>query len=107
MVPSWKPHNGNYNYQCCRDASTGKCDDAGSRTLPWYDKDGNPRVDLHRFPNIKGMVARAHGMGLRAGWYMGNYQCAGANDASDLPKLAAGSVRAIKDFGFDSVKLGA
>ena len=69
------------------------------------------------------MVAKAHKLGLRAGWYMGNYQCSGANNqcnhggkrgntslganctAWDMDKLVAGSVKALVDYGFDSVKL--
>lgn len=56
------------------------------------------------------MVAKAHKLGLRAGWYMGNYQCSGANSRSkdqepwDMNRLIAGSVKAIKAYGFDSVK---
>jgi hypothetical protein len=76
--------------------------------LPWYSDgtDGNPYgtpyIDMVRFPDMKGMVKKAHGMGLRAGWYMGNYQCSGANSRSkdqapwDMDKLVAGSVAAIK-----------
>ena len=41
----------------------------------WYDAEGNPQVDRHRFPDLRKMTEKMHGMGLRAGWYMGNYQC--------------------------------
>ena len=61
---------------------------------------GTPQVDRVRFPDMKGMVSKAHGLGLRAGWCecrplggaralvltlrplldMGNYQCSGANN---------------------------
>ena len=52
------------------------------------------------------MVAKAHGLGLRAGWYMGNYQCAdGWPKGADMQALAKGSVDAIARYGFDSVKL--
>jgi hypothetical protein len=69
----------------------------------WYDEKGAPRVDTVRFPNMRGMVQKAHALGLRAGWYMGNYQCA-AGVPNDVPTatLVKGSVRAIADFGFDS-----
>ena len=74
--------------------------------LPWYDQKGAPRVDTVRFPNMRGMVQKAHSLGLRAGWYMGNYQCS-AGVPNDVPTatLVEGSVKAIADFGFDSVKL--
>jgi hypothetical protein len=101
VVPSWLSGD----YQCCKNAQ-GKCDNTGSHVLPWYDDDHRPMVDEHRFPDMKGMVAKAHGLGLRAGWYMGNYQCAdGWPKNADIPALAKGSVDAIKEYGFDSVKL--
>jgi hypothetical protein len=119
VVPSWKPYctskGCDYNYQCCRDAS-GQCNHTGAKSLPWYSDGtdgmpyGTPIFDKVRFPNVKGMVEKAHGMGLRAGWYMGNYQCSGGNSRSkdqppwDMDKLVAGSVDAIKAYGFDSVK---
>jgi hypothetical protein len=34
VIPSWKPYNGDYDYQCCRDAD-GKCITKGAKTLPW------------------------------------------------------------------------
>jgi hypothetical protein len=30
---------------------------------------GTPQVDTVRFPDMKAMVAKAHKLGLRAGWY--------------------------------------
>ena len=43
-----------------------------------------------RFPDLKGMVTKAHDMGLRAGWYFGNFQCR----AGALSHLRNMSVRA-------------
>ena len=64
VVPSWLPGD----YQCCKDQA-GKCNNTGSTVLPWYDPATNaPMVDLHRFPDMRGMVAKAHSLGLRAGW---------------------------------------
>lgn len=130
VVPSWQPRPASagraadYNYQGCRDASGALV--AGSRTIPWYSDGtvasqgpyGTPQVDLVRFPDMHAMVAKAHALGLRAGWYFGNYQCAGANaqcyhggkrgvncSAWDFPRLVQGSVAAIAQYGFDSVKL--
>ena len=41
------------------------------RVRPWRAGPyGTPQWDKHRFPDVKGMVARAHKMGLRVGWYM-------------------------------------
>jgi hypothetical protein len=138
IVPSWKPGperwgpaNGpDYNYQACTNGSGVPV--KGARTIPWYSDGtdpamgpyGTPQVDTVRFPDMKSMVTRAHGLGLRAGWYMGNYQCSGANSQCthggkrgnvslgadcaewDMDKLVAGSVKAMVEYGFDSVKLG-
>ena len=78
--------------------------------LPWYTETGVPVVDTHRFPDLKGMVSKAHGMGLRAGWYFGNYQCRDANHRNNsetpwnMTMLVAASVKATVEYGFDSVK---
>ena len=111
VVPSYKPGTtshgtADWNYQCCLNKTTGICNNTGSKVLPWYDQKGAPRVDTVRFPNMRGMVQKAHSLGLRAGWYMGNYQCS-AGVPNDVPTatLVEGSVKAIADFGFDSVKL--
>ena len=61
MIPSWLVSNG-FDYKGCYPNNT------GSSVVPWYNEDGVPQVDQHRFPDLKGMVAKAHGMGLRAGW---------------------------------------
>ena len=110
-IPSWYTHN-EFDYQGCDNKWHNGTNNTGSKVFPWYDQDGNPKVDTHRFPDLKGMVARAHSMGLRAGWYFGNYQCRGAMNtaANHLPPwnmtlLAEGSARAIAHYGFDSVKL--
>jgi hypothetical protein len=82
VVPSWKPGperwgaaNGpDYNYQSCVDAVGANV--PGSRSIPWYSDGtdpamgpyGTPQVDTVRFPDMKGMVTKAHAMGLRAGW---------------------------------------
>ena len=134
MVSSWEPTtraNGqvDYDYQSCTDGSGVQV--KGARTIPWYSDGtdpamgpyGTPQVDMVRFPDMKAMVSKAHGIGLRAGWYMGNYQCSGANSQCtnggkrgnmslgancsewDMDKLVQGSVKAMVEYGFDSVKL--
>ena len=77
-VPSYAPRqHGNgldYNYQQCVNASGANV--PGSRSIPWYSDGtdpamgpyGTPQVDRERFPDMKGMVSKAHGLGLRAGW---------------------------------------
>ena len=66
VIPSWLVTNG-FDYQSCEN-KTGYPNNTGSTVPPWYAEDGSPRVDMHRFPNLKGMVDKAHAMGLRAGW---------------------------------------
>ena len=48
--------------------------------IPWHSDGtdpaqgpyGTPQWDTHRFPDVRGMVAKGHSLGLRPGWYMGN-----------------------------------
>jgi len=109
VVPSWKPYGNpghlDYNYQCCHDAE-GKCI-KGSTVLPWYEQDGTPLVDKHRFPSLKDMVARGHSKGVRSGWYFGNYQCMGGvyGKPWNMTALVEGSVKMAVDYGFDSMKI--
>lgn len=65
-IPSWATNN-DFDYANCEN-------NTGSTVLPWYDLDGNPQIDLRRFPDLKGMVAKAHDLGLRAGWYFGEHR---------------------------------
>ena len=75
-----------YDYQGCVNATGGKV--PGARNIPWFSDGtdpamgpyGTPQWDLHRFPDVKAMVSKGHGLGLRPGWYHGNYQCSGANN---------------------------
>jgi hypothetical protein len=103
VIPSWYKSGNNLGYMHCIPNNT------GSHVPPWYHDDGTPQVDMHRFPDLKGMNDKFHRMGLRAGWYMGNYQCRDAMQNHepewDMNKLAAGSAAAIKKYGVDSVKL--
>eukprot|EP00729_Bicosta_minor_P009586 gene9586-3145_t len=74
QIPSWYMNN-DYDYQGCENEFHNGTNNTGSHVPPWYDEvTGMPIIDTHRFPDMKGMVAKAHGMGLRAGWYFGNYQ---------------------------------
>ena len=36
----------------------------------FHDADGKPLWNFTTFPDPKGMVAKAHSLGLKAGWYM-------------------------------------
>lgn len=93
VIPTWLVKN-NFDYVGCDNRT-------GSYSYPWYDNTtGAPIFDTHRFPDVKGMNDKMHRMGLRAGWYAGNYQCRGAMSKSpvssgnwDMHKLVAGHGR--------------
>jgi hypothetical protein len=133
QVPSWWMNN-DFDYFGC--GPHGHFNNSGSTVPPWHasvttaDRPyGWPQVDEHRFPDLKGMVAKAHTQGLRAGWYFGNYQCRDAMgngpwdvngkpnctgskathdqkcERWDMARVTEGAVAAIKYYGFDSVKL--
>ena len=42
----------------------------------FHDAQGDPIVDVAKFPSLGGMVAKAHRLGLKAGWYLNNCICA-------------------------------
>lgn len=69
----------------------------------FHDADGNPIVRPDKFPNMKDMTDHAHKLGLTAGWYGNNCICAEKHTADS--KYYVGDVKALNDFGFDSVKL--
>ena len=64
---------------------------------------GRPVVNESRFPSFARMTAKAHALGLTAGWYGNNCLCADGH--SDVPALYEGDVLALLDYGFDSWKL--
>ena len=63
VIPSWLTHN-DFSYLDC-------LNNTGSKVPPWHAPDGTPLVDMHRFPDLRGMTAFAHARGLRPGWYFG------------------------------------
>ena len=46
VIPSWDMNNG-FGYKDCSN-------NTGSTVIPWYNSDGVPQIDLHRFPDLKG-----------------------------------------------------
>merc|ERR1719506_2674094 len=56
------------NWQACgsKDAAPG---------MHYHDKDGNPIVNLEKFPDLGKMVDHAHSKGITAGWYGNNCIC--------------------------------
>eukprot|EP01045_Picozoa_sp_COSAG04_P017545 COSAG04_NODE_1559_length_6350_cov_13.193827_1_plen_210_part_00 len=68
---------------------------------------GAPIVDTEKFPDLKQFTTAAHQLGLKAGWYAA---CDGCTErswvgAEHIATHMHGTVKAIVDNGFDSVKL--
>jgi len=55
---------------------------------------------------MAGMVATAHSLGLKAGWYANNCICKVAGFAPPfVDTMMAGTVKALRDANFDAIKL--
>ena len=53
-----------------------------------------------------GMVSHAHSLGFKAGWYLNNCMCMEKSLSDEMVgKVMRGSVKALRDAGFDGVKL--
>jgi alpha-galactosidase len=76
---------------------------AGTDGNHYHDSDGNPVVNLERFPDMKAMTDHAHKLGLTAGWYGNNCIC--SDQHSSAKKYYEGDVKAFRKFNFDSWKL--
>ena len=48
------------NWQACGNGTNGSS---------FHDEDGMPMINLNTFPDLKGMVDKAHRLNLTAGWY--------------------------------------
>lgn len=53
-----------------------ECGSHGPQNWTYHDVNGNPVVDTTKFPNISLLPATAHSLGLTAGWYGNNCDCA-------------------------------
>merc|ERR1719502_1688617 len=82
------------NWQDCK---------AGKDGNHYHDANGNPVVNLQRFPDMKAMTDHAHKLGLTAGWYGNNCICSDHNSTDR--KYYEGDVKAFRKFGFDAWKL--
>lgn len=79
------------------------CGSYGKEGYTYHDEDGNPVVNLDRFPSLKNMTGKAHSLGLTSGFYGNNCIC---NDQkTSNKKFYVGDVKALREFGFDSWKL--
>lgn len=69
----------------------------------FHDDEGNPVVDVDRFPDLRAMTTHSHDLGLTAGWYANNCICREWS-VNNMP-LYQGDVAAVTKYGFDSIKL--
>lgn len=77
-----------------------KCN-SGPGGKGWHDADGNPIVNIARFPDLKRMADYAHSKGILAGWYFNNCDC---RDSCSSDACFEGDVKAAVAYGFDSLK---
>ena len=67
---------------------------------------GDPIVDESKFPDMEGMVVKAHSLGLKAGWYLNNCICNERGLTGPIVDLIQRrDVVALRHFGFDGLKL--
>lgn len=78
-----------------------QCGSYGPLNWTYHDAAGNPMVNTVKFPNMSALPATAHSLGLTAGFYLNNCDC--AETCTDL-KCFLGDVNAVVGWGFDSVK---
>ena len=71
--------------------------------LKYHDEQGNPLINKLRFPDMRRMTAKAHSLGLKAGWYGNNCIC--KETRTDEYKFYKGDAEATVALGFDSIKL--
>lgn len=73
-----------------------------------HDADGNPLVKAAAFPDLAAMAAKAHSLGLTAGFYMNSCGCSENQftDPAMIDKIYTRSVAAFVRWGFDSLKVG-
>jgi alpha-galactosidase len=72
----------------------------------FHDAAGNPMWNHTTFPDPAGMVAKAHSLGLKAGWYMNNCDCKETGlDPTFVDKVYRMSVKMLADQKWDGVKL--
>lgn len=94
---------------CIRDAPS-----AQKQNNPYkaHTRAGNLIMDTNKFPDMKAMTARAHSLGLTAGWYMGQCICQFDTTPGDniggfasTEDFVVQDTKLLVEFGFDNLKL--
>lgn len=76
----------------------------GEDGYQYHDSQGRPVINTERFPNMTAMTAKAHGLGLTAGWYANNCICMEGKEPTQA--MYAQDVHFLTDvFQFDAIKL--
>ena len=78
------------------------CGSYGPLGYTYHNASGSPMVNTALFPDLLAMTSYAHSLGLTAGFYSNNCDCA---DHCATLDCYAGDARAIYAWGFDSLKL--
>ena len=87
------------NWQSCKDPRA-------ADGMNYHDSDGNPIINLNRFPDMKKMTDYAHSLGLSSGWYGNNCICSDhCRNATECENQIKGDVGQMAKFNFDSWKL--
>lgn len=76
----------------------------------FHDADGNPMMDLAKFPNVSSMTSLARALGLRPGFYVNNYicgggECQGGVGGAVYEKVMHGTVGWLKRNRFEYLKV--
>lgn len=71
----------------------------------FYTADGAPIINTTKFPSLAEMVATAHSLKLKAGWYLNNCICNKKMSPDFASKVMRGSVHTLRQAKFDAVKL--
>lgn len=69
------------------DPALPKCtvDECFGGKCTWHDAAGAPRVNAHRFPDMKALVDYGHSLGLKVGGYLNTCIC---TEAGQVPRRA-------------------
>lgn len=75
--------------------------------MHYHDAQGNPIVNLDRFPSLLNMTNHAKKLGLKAGWYSNNCACNDQCDAEtdECDMQIRQDVKALVQYGFSSLKI--
>lgn len=86
------------------DPALPKCtvDECFGGKCTWHDAAGAPRVNAHRFPDMKALVDYGHSLGLKVGGYLNTCIC---TEAGQVPTHYEQDVEWFMAAGFDEVKV--